>query len=524
MKFWTISEQLHCEANGGFFNSFPAVNTRTERILHCRIVRIYTKHVCIFSIFSKKTFQMKRFVLLLTTVLTFLLITSVVTAQSNPFTGSWLGTITTSGLQLRIAFHISEQEGIIITKMDSPDQNSFGNAAHKTTVSGNHIIIDLPLMGAKYDGTLENDSIKGTFYQGGNEIPLKMGKFEGQLSAPKRSQVPQAPFPYKEKEVTIKTTDPKVKLSGTLTTPTGKEPFPAVILISGSGPQDRNEELMGHKPFHVLADHLSRNGIAVLRYDDRGVGKSTGEFNKATSIDFATDAEAAWKFLHKQKGIDKTKVGIIGHSEGGLIAPIVASANKHVGFIILMAGPSVPGGIIIPDQQELIMRASGTDEEEIRQQTALTQLIINYIFQHAASTSLQQDLTTQIEGWIKELNFPVPKSSSPKNFARQTAYTYTSDWMKTFIITSPADFMKDVTCPVLALFGENDLQVSVRANMEPMQQLLHSHKGSSVHTFPKLNHLFQTSETGAPSEYLLIEETLSPAFMEYVSNWILNLK
>ncbi len=467
---------------------------------------------------------MKKYMLLFTTALTFLFTIPVVNAQTNPFIGSWLGKIDASGLQLRIAFHISEQENIIITKMDSPDQNSFGNAAHKTTISGDHITIDLPLMGAKYDGKLENDSLKGTFHQGGNEISLQMGRFEGQLSAPKRLQIPQAPFPYKEKEVTIKTPDPKVKLSGTLTIPNGKGPFPAVILISGSGPQDRNEELMGHKPFHVLADYLSRNGIAVLRYDDRGVGKSTGDFNKATSLDFAKDAEAAWNFLHKQKGVNKTKTGIIGHSEGGLIAPIVASANKHVGFIVLMAGPSVPGGIIIPDQQELIMRASGTDEKEIRQQTELTQLIINYIFQNASSASLQQDLTVQIEKWIKELNFPVPKSSSPKSFARQTAYSYTTDWMKTFITTSPSDFIKDVTCPVLALFGEQDLQVSVRANMEPMQQLLHSHQGSSVHAFPKLNHLFQTSETGSPSEYLLIEETLSPTFLEYVSNWILNLK
>lgn len=458
------------------------------------------------------------------TVLTFLFTISAMHAQTNPFIGSWLGKINSSGLQLRIAFHISEQESIIITKMDSPDQNSFGNPAHKTTISENHVIIDLPLMGAKYDAKLENDSLKGIFYQGGNEIPLHMGKFEGQLSAPKRLQIPQAPFPYKEKEVTIKTPDPKVKLSGTLTTPNGKGPFPAVILISGSGPQDRNEELMGHKPFHILADYLSRNGIAVLRYDDRGVGKSTGEFNKATSLDFAKDAEAAWKFLSKQKGVHKTKVGIIGHSEGGLIAPIVASTNKNVGFIILMAGPSVPGGIIIPDQQELIMRASGTDEKEIREQEELTQLIVNYIFQNASSASLQQDLTIQIEKWIKTLNFPVPKSSSAKSFARQTAYSYTTDWMKTFIITSPADFIKDVDCPVLALFGENDLQVSVRANMEPMQQLLHSHKESSVHSFPNLNHLFQTSETGSPSEYLLIEETLSPVFLEYVSNWILNLK
>lgn len=445
-------------------------------------------------------------------------------SQSNAFYGSWLGEIKTSGIQLRIAFHISEKENVIITKMDSPDQNSFGNPAHKTIISEGNISIDFPLMGAKYEGTLKNEIIEGTFHQSGLEMPLLLKRFEGELSAPKRPQTPKAPFPYSEKEVSIKTNNEKVKLSGTLTTPEGKGPFPAVILISGSGPQDRNEELMGHKPFWVLADHLTRNGVVVLRYDDRGVGKSTGDFNKATSFDFAEDAEAAWNYLSKQKKIDKSKVGIIGHSEGGLIAPIVASKNKSVGFIILMAGPSVPGSIIIPDQQELIMKASESNEIEIEEQIKLNKLIVDYIVRNPSSSTLQQELSSKIESWVKEINYSVPKSLSVKSFARQTAYTYTTDWMKTFIVTSPSDYIKDVTCPILALFGENDLQVSIRANFEPMQQLLYPHDNSSAHVFPGLNHLFQTSATGSPSEYSLIEETLSPIFLEYVVQWIKNLK
>lgn len=444
--------------------------------------------------------------------------------QNNPFIGSWLGQIDTLGIKLRIAFHISEQTGVVITKMDSPDQNSFANPANKTTITDNNIIIDFPLMGAKYDGKLQNDELTGLFHQSGIQFKLVLKRFNGELSAPKRPQTPVAPFPYSEKEVIIKTADEKVKLSGTLTIPAGKGPFPAVVLISGSGPQNRNEELMGHQPFFVLADHLSRNGIAVLRYDDRGVGKSTGNFAKATTFDFAEDAESAWAFLSKQKKIDKTKVGLLGHSEGGLVAPIAASKNKDIDFIILMAGPSVPGSIIIPDQQELIMKAAGTSEKEITREIQLNRLVINYVSEHATSSSLQTDLIAKIEEWVDELGYPVPKSLSKKSFAKQTAQSYTGDWMKTFITLPPAEYLREVSCPVLALFGENDLQVSVRANLEPMQQLLQFNSNSTIKTFPGLNHLFQTSKTGSPSEYQLIEETISPAFMEYTHQWIKNIK
>lgn len=459
-------------------------------------------------------------------IYTFLFIFSFLTAfgQSAPFLGSWLGKIKTSGIELRIAFHISEKDGIVITKMDSPDQNSFGNSAYKTIITNDTINIDIPLIGAKFDGVIKNEKLVGTFHQAGQDLPLEMERHAGEIAPPKRPQTPSAPYPYSEKEVVIKTSNEKVKLAGTLTIPEGKGPFPAVVLVSGSGPQDRNEELMGHKPFLVLADYLSRNGIAVLRYDDRGVAKSTGDFAQATSFDFADDAQAVWSFLQKQKKIDKTKVGIIGHSEGGLIAPIVASKNKEVGFIILLAGPSVPGGVIIPDQQELIMSVSETDKKEIEEQVRMSQLIVDYIVQYESSKNMQQELATKIEEWVKEFSLTVPKNLSLKTFAKQTAYSYTTNWMKTFIVTSPADYIKDVEAPILALFGEKDLQVSVRANLEPMQQLLHSHKDSKAHVFPSLNHLFQTTETGSPSEYLLIEETMAPQVLEYIQKWITSLK
>lgn len=464
---------------------------------------------------------MKVFFALATIV--FLTISSSLFSQIDQYTGSWVGTVSGAGMDVRIAFHITEKDGIILTKMDSPDQNSFGNSAQKTLLKENRIMIDLPAFAIRYEGERVGDSIVGIFFQTGMEFKLNLGPLTEKLEGPKRPQNPVPPFNYKQKEVKIKTPDEKVKLAGTLTIPAGKGPFPAVILISGSGPQNRNEELLFHQPFLVLADHLTKNGIAVLRYDDRGVGQSTGNFEAANSFDFAQDAEAAWKYLAKQKKIDPKKVGIIGHSEGGLIAPIIAARNKQVGFIAMMAGPSVPGTVIIPDQTELILRMNKVEEQEIHNQLLFTKFAYDFISNNQDSKTLQEDFQREIERWLKSNPYTVPTNLSPKTFAKQTAYTLTSNWMKTFLLTQPSHFIEQVNCPILALFAENDLQVSVRANLVPMQQLLSTKKNSKIHVFPKLNHLFQTSTTGSPNEYGKIEETLAPAFLNYITEWIKKL-
>jgi len=443
--------------------------------------------------------------------------------QIDQFTGSWIGQLKGSGIDLRIAFHISEKDGIILSKMDSPDQNVFGSSAQKTLLKDNTIMIDLPAFAIRYEGQRIGDSIIGKFFQTGAEFKLNLGPLTEVLTGPQRPQLPVAPFPYTQKDVKIKTPDEKVKLAGTLSLPTGKGPFPAVVLVSGSGPQNRNEEIMFHEPFLVLADYLTRNGIAVLRYDDRGVAQSTGNFETANTFDFAQDAEAAWKFLAKQKKINPKKVGIIGHSEGGIIAPIVAARNKQIGFIALMAGPSVPGTVVIPDQTELISRLSNVSEEEIHNQLMLQKFTSEFITKNQDSKSLQEDLFKEIESWLKSNAYKIPANLSPKTFAKQTAYTLTTNWMKTFLLTQPSHYLEQVNCPILALFGEKDLQVSPRANLIPMQQLLSTKSTSKVHVFQDLNHLFQTATTGAPTEYGKIEETLAPAFLIYITNWIKNL-
>lgn len=444
-------------------------------------------------------------------------------AQNDQYIGTWLGHLKGPLTNLRIALHISEKEGVLLTKLDSPDQFSFGNAANKTTLDQEGIHIDFPLMGAKYVGQMSNDSLVGTFYQNGTETPLNLGRFEGEILPPARPQTPKAPFNYSSKDVVIKTKDDKVKLAGTLTIPEGKGPFPAAILVSGSGPQDRDEYLMGHRPFHVIADYLTRNGIAVLRYDDRGVGKSTGVFATATSFDFADDAEAAHSFLKKQSKIDKTKVGIIGHSEGGLIAPIVASRKSDVGFIILLAGPSVSGRDIIIDQQELIMLASGEDSLEVQKTKQSSIQVMDFIAENHTKENLVDLLATKIEELNKELNAEIPKAYSPKSYARQVAFSFGSAWMKTFILTNPQDYLTKTNCPILALYGEKDLQVSVRANEEQMRKVLDGKEKSEVVVFKNLNHLFQHADLGIPSEYQAIEETISVDVLQKMTSWIKDL-
>jgi uncharacterized protein len=443
--------------------------------------------------------------------------------QKEQFIGSWLGSINISGISLRIAMHISEKDHIILTKLDSPDQQSFGNSAHKTVIESDSIHVDFPLLGARYAGKLINHQLIGKFYQAGMELDLNMERFDGVVEAPKRPQIPTGPFPYSSKEVKIKTTNPEVILSGTLTIPQGKGPFPAVILVSGSGAQDRNEELMGHKPFWILADHLTRNGIAVLRYDDRGYAKSTGNFDDATTMDFADDANAVFNFLAKQKKIDKAYIGIIGHSEGGIIAPIIASKNPQVQFVVLMAGTSISGDKILIDQQELIMRANKTDEKEVTENIQLSEKIIDFLLKEKNNPNLQTDLANHIEKVAKEIHYTIPKSLSPKTFAKQTAFAYSKKWIVSFVSIDPALYLKQLMIPTLALFGEKDLQVSTRANVKPMEDALKNNPKATVHTFLDLNHLFQHAKTGSPSEYALIEETLAPEFLDFVTQWILNL-
>jgi hypothetical protein len=289
-------------------------------------------------------------------------------ADKQLITGSWLGKISAGAVNLRIIFNLSiiEKDSLVAT-LDSPDQGAKNIKLGAVTYDGKALKISAGALLAEYNGTLKNDTlIEGTWIQAGNSTELNLTRLKTAFSL-KRPQEPKPPFPYISEDVTFKNEKFNIELAGTLTLPDGKGPFPAVVMITGSGAQNRNEELLGHKPFLVIADHLTRNGIAVLRYDDRGIGKSQGNYISATSAAMATDAEAAYNFLKNDPRINQSSIGLAGHSEGGLIAPIVASSNPGIGFIISLAGPGVTGEKIILRQNMDISLASGSDEKDVRE-------------------------------------------------------------------------------------------------------------------------------------------------------------
>jgi len=303
-------------------------------------------------------------------ILSFILLPTLMLAQQNQrFKGSWMGKLNLGAIQLRLGINLSVDNNSKFTALlDSPDQNAFGIKTDTTIISGDNITIKVKKLLAGYEGTIvQGDSlINGKWTQGGQTFDLNIKKMLAPVVL-KRPQEPKPPFPYKSEEVTFLNEKANIELAGTLTIPEGKGPFPAVVMVTGSGQQNRDEALMGHKPFLVIADYLTRNGIAVLRYDDRGTAKSKGVFATSTTFDFADDAEAGLTWLKKQPLIDEKHLGIAGHSEGGLIAPIIASRNKNVNFIILLAGPGISGIEILMAQTELISQKSGIKPEIIQE-------------------------------------------------------------------------------------------------------------------------------------------------------------
>lgn len=335
-----------------------------------------------------------------------------------------------------------------------------------------------------------------------------------------RPQDPKPPYPYRSEEVAFENHKAGIKLAGTLTLPKGDGPFPAVILISGSGPQDRDAAVMGHRPFRVLADHLTRTGIAVLRYDDRGVAKSTGIHAGATSLDFAQDVIAALTYLSNRKEIQREKIGLIGHSEGGLIGPIVAAELKEVAFLVLLAGPGVPGESILCSQVEAIAQANEEDEELVAARVAIQKKVLAQAKKGANAAALMKVYKEQIGSLPRDLQ----PSFGHDEIAQSelTLNTLAGPWLKYFLTHDPYQTLKRVHCPVLALNGERDTQVLPHPNLLAIESALTQggNKDVTVRELHKLNHLFQSCRSGSPSEYARLEETFAPVALDLITGWI----
>ena len=451
----------------------------------------------------------------------------VFSCGQNSITGDWHGTLNVQNkVKLRLVFHISESDGQLSATLDSPDQGGFGIPAGEVTFTHPGLTIKMPNLMAEYVATANDGftELTGTFTQQGMKMPLTMGRQVVEKEVLNRPQEPKPPFPYREEAVTFENARAGNTLAGTLTLPKGEGPFPVVVLVTGSGPQDRNEELLGHKPFLVLADHLTRQGIGVLRYDDRGVGGSMGDFASATSEDFAGDALAAVNFLKTRPEVKAGQIGIAGHSEGGMIAPMVAAQSKDVGFIVLLAGPGVRGADLLLKQIEIISRSEGENEESITKSLRNNRQIFDLILTEKDTALIREKLTElvtqQHEGLTEEER---KKTGSLETSLAVIDQQMLTPWMLFFLRYDPAENLTQARCPVLALNGEKDLQVEPKSNLAGIRSALEKagNANFTVKELPGLNHLFQTCGTGAPSEYRTIEETFSPKALEEVSNWIL---
>ena len=433
--------------------------------------------------------------------------------------GQWNGILNAAGQSLRLVLHIDATENGYTATLDSPDQNATGIPVTEISFENNRLTFHIQ-NAIHYTGTFKNDSIKGLFRQNGALLPLTFSK-----TKIKRPQEPKKPYPYKEEEVLIKNPDSQgITLAGTLTLPRKKGTFPAVILVSGSGQQDRNSEIFGHKPFLVISDYLTRHGIAVLRYDDRGTASSTGIHDTCSTYDFSTDAESAFKYLQGRKEINQKQIGFIGHSEGGMIAPMVAARNKEVAYIILLAAPGVKGDSLLFLQAKLM--TSGMNDKE-REKALNNRRRQDSIILHTTDFSqMKQNLTDFFEEICDKQASASTTSEEKEKFVKQSVRITTSKYYQYFVKYDPAPALSQVQCPILALNGENDIQVPADENLNAIQNILF-HSGNSnltIKKLPKLNHLFQTSQTGSISEYAQIEETFSPKVLKIMVKWLKNTK
>lgn len=458
------------------------------------------------------------------TIFLFFILVFSFSAFSQDITGQWNGTLNVMGSDLPVVFNIEKTDNGYTSTMDSPDQGVKGIPCDEISFLDNTLKIKIKSIRTSYEGTLKNDSIVGIFKQMMIKKPLTLSREEVEKVEMKRPQEPKPPFPYYSEEVKFVNKRDGNTLAGTLTLPRKKGKFPVVVLISGSGPQNRDEELLGHKPFLVIADFLTRNGFGVLRYDDRGTAQSTGDFSKATTLDLSYDAESAVEFLLGRKDVSHKKIGLIGHSEGGMIAPIVASRNQNVAYIVLLAGPGVRGDKLLLMQQRAVAVASGAPESAVSANEKLNAPLFECIINAIDTVNLRADLIKLLEKGVNENQELKSQLSDEQRseMVKMTVSQLTSPWMINFIKYDPYPTLKKVKCPTLALNGSKDLQVPASKNLSEIKRAFKESGNDKLTAIelPNLNHLFQETTTGLPTEYGEIEQTFSPKALNEILIWL----
>jgi uncharacterized protein len=444
-------------------------------------------------------------------------------SNAQNIAGQWNGVLEVQGTRLNLVFHISQNDSIISIKMDSPDQGAKGISVPISSFENSVLKLSIPKLFIEYEGNLDSpNTIKGIFTQNKQEFSLNLSKKKTEQVVKNRPQEPKKPYPYYSEDIIFENTKDKILLAGTLSIPDKNNTCSVVILISGSGAQNRDEEMMGHKPFLVLADYLTRNGIGVFRFDDRGIGESKGDFKTATSLDFASDVEAAVNYLKSRKEIDNKKIGLIGHSEGGIIAPIVATKSKDINFIVLLAGTGISGSELLLLQKELIERTAGKSENDIQQELLVNKGAFDIVNKQTDTEMLRKELMTYFKENLKINPTERTKQVSDDEFVKLQVNTLTNPWMQFFLRHNPSSILSNVKCPVLALNGTKDLQVPYKINLLAIKEALEkgNNKKNKIKELTGLNHLFQECTTGSIYEYAKIEQTISPIALKEILSWI----
>ena len=434
---------------------------------------------------------------------------------SDLVVGLWEGRLQYPGVEVRIVFKIEKSPvGTLTAFLMTPDQDDREVLANRIVYQDRDIHIEVATVAGSFNGTvLESDNvIEGVWTQARVTQPLVLARVPEIFKHP-RPQEPRPPFPYDVEEVGFENREAGAEFGATLTIPLEGRPVPAAVLISGGGAQDRDATMLRHRPFLVLADHLARNGIAVLRYDDRGVGESTGDRSKATTGDYAGDAAAALAYLKSRPEIDSGRIGLIGHSEGGLIAPMVAERHRDIAFIVMLAAPGLPGDEYNYQYEESAGRAFGMSEDVIAAKREMQERMYAVLLSDDSDEAAAQ----KIRDIMLEMDPNTPPSRMENAIQR-----FISPWFRFALAYDPGAALKEVRCPVLALYGEKDIQVPPEGNTDAVERALRAggNRDYRVEVVPGLNHIFQTARTGLPDEYGKIDETFAPAALDTITRWI----
>ncbi len=458
--------------------------------------------------------------------------------KAQDITGSWQGLISAGSANLHLVFNIKKaSDSTYSSTFDSPDQKVFGIGCSKTYKIKDSVIIEMAIINGSYKALWDGkDGFTGTYRQGVGKIALDMKRMTEadktqEAKDPVRPQTPKPPFNYVSEDVEYDNADKSMHYGATFTRPEGDGKYPAVIIISGSGTQDRDGTIFGHKLYWVLADYLTRNGIAVLRVDDRGAGKSSlgKDINSATSLDFSYDVETSLNYLETRGDVDKKHLGLIGHSEGGIIAPMVAARRKDINFIVLWGGPVVGGIKTMAGQISYSLKKSGIDTTAANSFKDLSEQSLGLFSTAAGIDDLNQKIKTVFDDWKKvqpkttlDALSVTDNSIVGQDVSKIYDALYNQQWMRFFITYNPSKDLDKVKCSVLAVNGSKDTQVDAKSNLARIKEILtqNGNKHFDVKELPGLNHLLQTATTGDVSEYEKISETMSPDAMKIITDWI----